>query len=74
MISHESFSKAGPKLRLAIIGTGLRGQNHLDNALRRTDVDIVAICDVDERMLGMASDIIKKSGGCDNCALYVESH
>ncbi len=50
------------KARLAFIGVGLRGQNHLDNALRRADVDVVAICDVDDRMLGMATDIIKKSG------------
>lgn len=50
------------KVRLGIIGVGLRGQNHLDNALRRSDVDILAICDVDNRMLGMATDIIKKSG------------
>lgn len=50
------------KVRLAFIGVGLRGQNHLDNALRRNDVDVVAICDVDDRMLQMATDIIKKSG------------
>jgi predicted dehydrogenase len=57
-----SLFGADQKVRLAIIGTGLRGQNHLDNALRRSDVDVVAICDVDERMLQMASDLIKKSG------------
>ena len=51
-----------PKVRLGIIGTGLRGQNHLDNALRRADVDVVAVCDIDERMLQMTADIIKKSG------------
>ncbi len=50
------------KVRLAFIGVGLRGQAHLDNALRRSDVDVVAICDIDERMLGMATNIIKKSG------------
>ncbi len=57
-----SLFAADQKVKLAIIGTGLRGQNHLDNALRRTDVDVVAICDVDDRMLQMATDIIKKSG------------
>ena len=50
------------KVRLALIGVGLRGQAHLDNALRRNDVDVVAICDVDDRMIGMATDIIRKSG------------
>ncbi|HLY68224.1 MAG TPA: Gfo/Idh/MocA family oxidoreductase [Puia sp.] len=57
-----SLFAADQKVRLAIIGTGLRGQNHLDNALRRTDVEVVAICDVDDRMLQMATDLIKKSG------------
>jgi predicted dehydrogenase len=57
-----SLFAADQKVSLAIIGTGLRGQNHLDNALRRTDVDVVAICDVDDRMLQMATDLIKKSG------------
>jgi predicted dehydrogenase len=50
------------KARLAMIGVGLRGQNHLDNALRRSDTEVVAICDVDDRMLDMATTIIKKSG------------
>lgn len=50
------------KVRLAFIGVGLRGQAHLDNALRRNDVDVVAICDVDDRMIGMATDIARKSG------------
>ena len=50
------------KIRIASIGVGLRGQNHLDNLLRRNDVDVIAICDIDERMLGMAADVIKKSG------------
>jgi len=50
------------KVKIAMIGVGLRGQAHLDNLLRRSDVDVIAICDIDERMLGMATDIIKKSG------------
>jgi predicted dehydrogenase len=60
--SSRLMANEDKKVKLAFIGVGLRGQNHLDNALRRTDVDVVAICDVDERMLGMATDIIKKSG------------
>ncbi|MEP6747048.1 MAG: Gfo/Idh/MocA family oxidoreductase [Bacteroidota bacterium] len=52
--------KAEKRARLAFIGTGLRGQSHLENALRRTDVDIVAICDVNDRMLDMSTSLIKK--------------
>lgn len=54
--------KADRKVRLAFIGTGLRGQSHLALALSREDTEVVAICDVDERMLQMSGEIVKKSG------------
>jgi len=60
--SRSLMANADKKARLAFIGVGLRGQNHLDNALRRSDVDVVAICDIDEHMLVMATNIVKKSG------------
>src|SRR5688572_1121441 len=50
------------KVKVAMIGVGLRGQNHLSLLLKRDDVDLVAICDVDERMLTSAKAIIAKSG------------
>jgi Oxidoreductase family, NAD-binding Rossmann fold len=53
---------AEPKLKLAMIGVGLRGQNHLDLVLRREDVELVAICDIDDRMLTSSKEIITKSG------------
>jgi predicted dehydrogenase len=56
---HDSNEKIA---KLAFIGVGLRGQNHLENALRRKDVEVVAICDIDARMLAMATEIIQKSG------------
>lgn len=55
-------SNVDTKVRIALLGTGLRGQSHLELLLRRNDVDVVAICDVDDRMLSMAKDIITKSG------------
>ena len=51
-----------PKVRLAILGVGERGRNHLDLLLRRDDVDIVAICDVDNRVLNESKVMIEKSG------------
>lgn len=48
------------KVKLGFIGVGLRGQNHLDNALRRKDVEVVSICDIDERMLQSANNLFKK--------------
>jgi hypothetical protein len=50
------------KVRLGFIGVGLRGQNHLDLALRRNDIEVVAICDVQQRMIDMSKELIKKSG------------
>ncbi|MFZ2907516.1 MAG: Gfo/Idh/MocA family oxidoreductase [Cyclobacteriaceae bacterium] len=49
-------------VRIGIIGVGLRGQNHLELALMRTDTEVVAICDISERMLTDALDMVKKSG------------
>lgn len=50
------------KVKLGFIGTGLRGQDHIDLALRRDDIEIVAICDVQQVMIDSAVDQIKKSG------------
>lgn len=53
---------ADEKVKIGMMGVGLRGQNHLELLLRRDDVEIVSICDVDERMLKSAKEIIGKSG------------
>lgn len=50
------------QLRVLLIGTGLRGQNHLELLLRRDDVLVTAICDVDDRMLAAAAAILKQYG------------
>jgi Oxidoreductase family, NAD-binding Rossmann fold len=50
------------KVRIAIIGVGLRGQNHLELALKRSDTEVVAICDINEQMLTDALELVKKSG------------
>jgi hypothetical protein len=64
VLPHSELFAASPasRVRIGIIGTGLRGQNHLDLLLRRDDVDIMAICDIDDRMLQSAKDMITKSG------------
>jgi predicted dehydrogenase len=57
------FSKdKDPKVRLGFIGVGLRGQSHLELALRRNDAEVVAICDVQQRMIDMSLDLVSKSG------------
>lgn len=51
-----------PRVRLGFIGVGLRGQDHLALALRRQDVEVAAICDVDPRMIDRTRELIKKAG------------
>lgn len=55
-------SSRADKVKIAIIGVGLRGQNHLELLLKREDVDLVAICDVEPRMLDATKAMIAKSG------------
>jgi hypothetical protein len=55
------LNKANDKVQVAIIGVGLRGQNHLDLLLRRDDTTVVAICDIDERMLTQCKEHIVKA-------------
>ncbi|MBK8846247.1 MAG: Gfo/Idh/MocA family oxidoreductase [Bacteroidetes bacterium] len=51
-LPHLSRSFApSDKLRIGVIGTGLRGQDHIELCLRRNDVDLVAICDIQQVML-----------------------
>ena len=49
-------------VKIAIIGTGFRGQNHIDMLINRQDVVIVAFADPDEKMLADAQNLLKKAG------------
>jgi hypothetical protein len=59
-----SLIKGSPndKLNVGMIGVGLRGTNHLNNFLLRSDVNITAICDVDPNRIKIAQDHIAKAG------------
>ncbi len=50
------------RVRIGFIGTGLRGQDHLALALRRRDVEVVALCDIDAGMLGKALQLVADAG------------
>jgi predicted dehydrogenase len=52
----------GKKLNIALIGVGLRGTNHLNNLLKRSDVNVFAICDIDANRINIALDLIAKAG------------
>ncbi|AFD07747.1 Gfo/Idh/MocA family protein [Solitalea canadensis] len=56
------FGKDNDKVRLGYIGVGLRGQNHIQEGLLRNDVEIVAVCDLQEWALSGCRELFKKAG------------
>lgn len=50
------------KVRLGFIGVGLRGRNHLEMAMFRPDVEVVAICDIDPKAIATAQKMIASKG------------
>ncbi len=49
------------KVRLGFIGLGLRGINHLYNAINRNDVEVIAICDIDADRIKIAQDYLQEA-------------
>lgn len=60
--SGSLFAAAKNKVRLGYIGVGARGMGHISMGLQRDDVEIVAICDTQERSLKICRERIAKSG------------
>ncbi len=58
----SSVLASGPKevLHVGLIGTGMRGQGHLDAIAQRKDCRVVAYCDVDTRMLERTKELVAK--------------
>ena len=53
---------ADSKLRLGFIGVGLRGTWHLENSLKRNDVEVVAISDTNPERLAICRQHIADAG------------
>ncbi len=50
------------KLRLGFIGLGLRGEIHLRNALKRNDIEVTALCDIDQSRISLSENLISEAG------------
>lgn len=62
-ITHGILKKGlESKINIGLIGVGLRGTVHLNNLLKRNDVNIAAICDIDNNRNAIAKDLISKAG------------
>jgi predicted dehydrogenase len=51
----QEFKKA----KIAFIGLGERGRSHLEQALYRTDIEIIALCDIDKNAIAESLKMIK---------------
>ncbi len=54
--------KPKSKINVGIIGSGFRGQSHIDLLLRRNDCEVTAVAEIDERMLGYTRKVFDKAG------------
>ncbi|HLJ53426.1 MAG TPA: Gfo/Idh/MocA family oxidoreductase [Chthonomonadaceae bacterium] len=54
---------ANDKIRIAVIGFNGRGMNHIDSYLGKSDVEIVALCDADEKVLNRGLAAVEKKSG-----------
>lgn len=64
LLPHLVFSNGSnmSKINVGLIGVGLRGTNHLENLLLRDDVEVTAICDIDQARIKLNLDHIGKAG------------
>lgn len=56
------FAANKDKVRLGYIGVGARGMSHISEGILRDDVEVVAICDIQERSLKICREFIAKKG------------
>ncbi len=56
------FASVKDKVKLGYIGVGARGMSHISEGVLRDDVEIVAICDTQERSLKICREYIAKKG------------
>jgi len=62
MALNTNSIKAAAKVRIAFIGVGLRGRNHVSNISKNPDAEIVAFADISAEAIAEAQKIINKDG------------
>ncbi|MER3415306.1 MAG: oxidoreductase [Gemmataceae bacterium] len=61
---------ASDRITLGFIGTGGRGRGLINMFLAEKDTQILAVCDVDQRHLHQAQELVNKRYGTKDCAVY----
>ena len=49
------------KVRVGLIGVGMRGRNHLELLIQRLDCEVIALCDVDPKALAESQTMLTKA-------------
>lgn len=62
LLAPSAFGASRERVRVGMIGTGMRGQVLLQELLRRDDVEVAALCDIEPIMLGKALAQVEKFG------------
>lgn len=60
VFSGTLFDAPNSKIKIGLIATGMRGQVHLDELLKRSDVEVSAMADPDSRMVESALKLFDK--------------
>lgn len=62
LMASTTHKRTKDQIKIAFIGVGLRGRNHLALALRRDDLLITAICDIQEEPLERSQELFQQAG------------
>lgn len=57
-----TFSTPQEKIRLGFIGVGARGTSQLALVLKRKDILVTALCDIDQERLDYAAEMVREAG------------
>ncbi|QDU93902.1 Gfo/Idh/MocA family protein [Lignipirellula cremea] len=73
-VSRGEEKREAPSRRLTLgcIGVGGKGRNNLGRFLTEKDVQVVAVCDVDENHTRLAADMVREKYGNDDCRVYAD--
>lgn len=69
-LGREGYTAPGNRIVMGCIGVGSQGTGDMRNFLRRNDVQIVAVCDVDRDHINRAKSIVDNRYGNSDCASY----